>query len=52
MFIVWHDFGSEGWMPSSELVTLDDVWGYLLNNPYRDRRFVVTEKIDVKLVRS
>lgn len=51
MYIVWHDFGSEGWLPSAaDLQSLDDVWEYLQTNPHRSQAFVITERVDVRLI--
>ncbi len=52
-YIVWHDFGTEGWFPSSDTVSLqslDDVWDYLQKNPHRGQPFLVTRKVNVRLV--
>lgn len=51
-YIVWHNFGSEGWHPSTPIDGLDEVWNYLRTNPYRDQDFEVTMSVDLKLVVS
>lgn len=50
-YVVWHDFGSEGWLPSDEpLESLDEVWGYLQTNPHRTQPFRVTREVNARLI--
>lgn len=53
MYLVWHYMGvSENWVHNDDpLETMDDVYAYVRDCPYRGSEYKITEEVAVTLVR-